>query len=145
MAFGAQVYENHNEQLKWREILNEGQDSIIKNVYDEDIPDDGQKKNEHEKLNQQKFSVKAANEEYITDRFIIKYKDESGKKAVVESLQDTVKGVKSNHKKKTAAISTNELMTANELLSVIEQKGKKGEIAYIQPDYEMMIAAVESV
>lgn len=139
------MYENHNEQLKWREILNEGQDSIIKNVYDEDIPDDGQKKNEHEKLNQQKFSVKAANEEYITDRFIIKYKDESGKKAVVESLLDTVKDVKSNHKKKTAAISTNELMTANELLSVIEQKGKKGEIAYIQPDYEMMIAAVESV
>ncbi|MDF2595961.1 MAG: hypothetical protein K0R69_2302, partial [Clostridia bacterium] len=85
-------------------------------------------------------------DDYETDRFIVKYRDESGRKKVTSSLGGELKKtkkLKSNKHKNFDVITTKTKMKKSDLLTKIKNKKSDSEIDYIQPDYVMSASAVE--
>jgi len=91
---------------------------------------------------------------YVTDRFIIKYKEDSRTLGRVKSEGKHVRSETAGFKHRTSSveffedeelmvISTTEEMTADELLESVEGQAVENDILYIQPDYEMTMASTD--
>ncbi|MDR3587062.1 MAG: S8 family serine peptidase, partial [Desulfosporosinus sp.] len=85
-----------------------------------------------------------SNNDDKTDRFIVKYKNETGRSDLNNSLQDELSKVKkfrSNKNQDFDIISTKTKKKKDDLLTELKSKKEDSNIEYIQPDYELKIAS----
>jgi len=73
-------------------------------------------------------------ENKITDRFIVKYKQDNRTDKIEKSMSKEVKNLKKLKNKKYNVLQTNKKMTTEELIEVLEMQGILDEIEYIQED-----------
>jgi subtilisin family serine protease len=86
-------------------------------------------------------------DEYKTDRFIIKYKSENVKGSIVGTLSQDLKRVRSfknSDFNNFNVVTTKTKMNKEEFIAKIKSKNADSDIEYIQPDYELTAASLET-
>lgn len=81
---------------------------------------------------------------YSTDKYIVKYKDETKLNNFKKGIGSKVKSTKENKDKKISVITTKEKMKLEDITSEIKKNNLDADIEYIQPDYTVELSSVPS-
>lgn len=82
---------------------------------------------------------------YATDRYIVKYKDDSKLKNFKNGMKSKIKYVKDKKDKKLSVITTNEKVKLEDMKLTIQKNNLDSDIEYIQPDYCMQLSSTDSL
>jgi len=94
--------------------------------------------------NQPNNEIVTNDTDYVTDRIIIKYKNDQGSEKLKNALKDKViknKDIKSKKDVKLDVISLNEKVKIKDLLEELKEKKLDSDIEYIQPDYQLNLSS----
>ncbi|AOY76010.1 Kelch repeat-containing protein [Clostridium formicaceticum] len=80
-------------------------------------------------------------DDFITDRFIVKYKDSKERNQFVATLKNDIQEIKKTKNKNFEVITTKDKLKTKDFLEIIKKKKADFSIEYIQPDYQLTTAS----